>query len=192
MVIKRDIFSKVAGGVRVMPLMERQAQAAKVAAAQQATAAARATEAAALGAVVQLGRQDVQQLVNATLLEQHEAALAAAAQLLQAGALDEAGYEEAAEALAQQRHRGAGGCRRILPHAALLRARWAVRVLAIYLRLLVWRCRCRADTNLAPRCRRHWLHDESALCAPAVACLQMPMQRHWAPTPATSGPTSPH
>lgn len=102
MVIKRDIFSKVAGGVRVMPLMERQAQAAKVAVAQQATAAARATEAAALGAVVQLGRQDVQQLVNATLLEQHEAALAAAAQLLQAGALDEAGYEEAAEALAQQ------------------------------------------------------------------------------------------
>lgn len=101
-VIKRDIFNKVAGGVRIMPLMERQAQAAKVALAQRAAAAARASEAAALGSVVQLGRQDTQQLVNVTLLELHEAALAAAAQRLQAGELNDAEYEAEAEALALQ------------------------------------------------------------------------------------------
>lgn len=100
--IKRDIFNKVAGGVRIVPLMERQAQAAKVALAQQAAAAARANETAALEAVVQLGRQDVQQLVNATLLELHEAALVAAGQRLGAGELDDATYEAELEMLAQQ------------------------------------------------------------------------------------------
>lgn len=100
--VKRDIFNKVAGGVRIMPLMERQAQAAKVAAAVGAAAAGRTSEAASLDAVVQLGGQGGLELVNATLARLHEAALAAAEQQLQAGELDAAGFEAEAEALAQQ------------------------------------------------------------------------------------------
>lgn len=94
------MFSKVQGAVRVVPLLEQQAQAAKVGVALRAAAAAHASEGAALEAVVEAGSVGGAALLNATLHQLYEAGLAAADLQLQSGALDADGY--AAEVVALQ------------------------------------------------------------------------------------------
>lgn len=100
--VKRDIFSKVSGAVRIVPLMQQQAQAAKVAAALGAAAAAHASERCALEAAVELGGVNGLELVNATLLQQHDADAEAAGEALQAGTLDAASYLAELAMLQQQ------------------------------------------------------------------------------------------
>lgn len=102
LVVKRYIFSKVSGGVRAVPLLEQQALAAKVAAAQVAARADHSSERAVLAAVVQAGRVAALELVSAVLQQTYEAAVAAAAEELQAGVLDTAGFDAAVDAAQQQ------------------------------------------------------------------------------------------
>ena len=92
LVVKRDIFRKVAGAVRILPLLERQATAAKVAAAAAAAAASRASERAALEAAEELGSHAGLALVDASLVAQHAAGADAAAVALAAGTLGAADY----------------------------------------------------------------------------------------------------
>ena len=106
LVLKRDIFSKVSGGVRILPLLEQQALAAKVAAALAAATAQRDSERQALEQVVELGSQGALELVNATLAQAHAAELAAAEEQLQSGALDAGGYLAELAALEQQLEEG--------------------------------------------------------------------------------------
>lgn len=92
LVLKRDIFSKVSGGVRILPLLEQQAQAAKVAAALAAAAVQSDSERQSLEQVARLGSQGALEAVNASLARGHAAELAAAEEQLQRGVLDAASY----------------------------------------------------------------------------------------------------
>lgn len=74
--VKRDIFGKVRGAVRIVPLLATQALASKVAIALRAAGTARAAEAAALQQALDIAGQDMVGLVNATLQQQYAGALA--------------------------------------------------------------------------------------------------------------------
>lgn len=95
-------LQQVWGGVRMVPLLERQAQAAKVVAALGAAAAAHESERAALLAVVEEGQQSALELVNATLAAQRDTALGDADAALQSGTLDAAGHLAEVEAAEQE------------------------------------------------------------------------------------------
>lgn len=72
LVVKRDIFNKVRGAVRIVPLLEEQALAEKVRIALEGAAAYREGEATALQQVVDIAGEDLVQLLNATLAQQYE------------------------------------------------------------------------------------------------------------------------
>lgn len=88
--------------MRAVPLLERQAQAAKVAAALGAAAAARASERGSLEAAVQVGSVTGLELVNASLVRRHEEEAEAALAALESGALDAAAFSAELAALGRQ------------------------------------------------------------------------------------------
>ena len=71
LVIKRDIFDKVRGAVRSVPLLDTQALGAKIALALQAAATCRAAETASLQQALAFAQESFFNLLNATLLEQY-------------------------------------------------------------------------------------------------------------------------
>ena len=72
LVVRRDIFYKVSGAVRIVPLLAQQALLAKVAIALDGAAACRAAEVASLLQAAQVAQQPLLPLLNATLLQQYQ------------------------------------------------------------------------------------------------------------------------
>lgn len=90
--VNQDIFDKVGGAVRIVPLLQQAALAAKVDAALVSAAVQRRAEAATLEEVVVEGLELPLVVLNDSLAAAHEAALANAANNLETGVWSSAAY----------------------------------------------------------------------------------------------------
>eukprot|EP00887_Chlorella_sp_A99_P002467 scaffold10.g2467.t1 len=97
--LNRDIFDKVSGAVRIVPLVAQAALARKVALALAAAGAQRGTEAGVLLDVEAAGREAPLVVLNSSLAAQHAAQQADAEEQVDSGAWDAATYQTQVEAL---------------------------------------------------------------------------------------------